>query len=62
MKMARVGANLTMKEVAEKMGIHEQTYAKMEKNPEEISIKDSKIFAEIVGVPWADIFFQNNSN
>lgn len=62
MKMARVGAGLRQKDVAEQMGIHVQTYMKMEQNPEDISIKDAKRFAEIVGVSWTDIFFQNNSN
>ena len=62
MKMARVGANLTQQEVADIMGIHVQTYMKMEKNPEEVSIKDAKRFSKIVGVPWSDIFFDKDRN
>ena len=34
MKMARVGANLTQQQIADKMGIHVQTYLKMEKDSE----------------------------
>ena len=37
MKMARVGADLTQQQVADKMGIHVQTYSKMESNSEIIS-------------------------
>lgn len=56
MKMARVGANLTQQEVADKMGIHVQTYAKIENDSESITIAEAKQFSEIVGVNWTDIF------
>lgn len=62
MKMARVGANLTQQETADKMGIHVQTYAKMEKNPDEISIKDATLFSKIVGIPITEIFFGADRN
>lgn len=62
MKMARIGAGMTQQEVADAMGIHVQTYARLEKNPEDISIRDSKRFAEIVARPWADISFVCDSN
>ena len=62
MKMARIGKNLTQQEVADILGIHVTTYAKMEKNPEEVSIKDAKRFADIVGIPATDIFFGSNRN
>lgn len=62
MKMARVGAGLKQQEVADQMGIHVQTYSKMENDPESMTIKDAKLFARIVGVPWTEIFFGKNSN
>lgn len=61
-KMARVGANLTQQQLADEMGIHVQTYAKMENNPGSMTIDESKLFARIVGVPWSDIFFDIDSN
>lgn len=61
-KMARVGANLTQQQVADEMGIHVQTYAKMENDPESMTIKDAKLFSKITGVSWAEIFFVNDSN
>lgn len=62
MKMARVGANLTQQEVADKMGIHVQTYAKIENDSESITIAEAKQFSEIVGVNWTDIFFGADRN
>ena len=57
-----VGAGLTQQQVADKMGIHVQTYLKMEKDSEGVTIREAKLFSEIVGVAWSEIFFGNNSN
>lgn len=62
MKMARVGANLTQQQVADKMGIHVQTYSKMENNSESVTIGEAKLFGRIVGVAWTEIFFGEDSN
>ena len=62
MKMARVGADLTQQQVADKMGMHVQTYAKIENNPEEATIKEARLFSSIVGRDWSDIFFGPVSN
>lgn len=56
-KQARVGADLTMQEIAYKMGIHPQTYAKYEKHPKDMSISTAEKFAEIVGLNFEDIIF-----
>lgn len=62
MKMARVGAGLTQQQVADKMGIHAQTYSKMENDSDGVTIREAKLFSEIVGVPWTEIFFGVESN
>ena len=62
MKMARVGANLTQQQIADKMGIHVQTYLKMEIDSESVTIREAKLFSKIVGVAWSEIFFGNDSN
>lgn len=62
MKMARVGANLTKQQVADRMGVHVQTYSKMENDSESVTIREAKLFSEIVGIPWIEIFFGDNSN
>ena len=59
MKQARVGANLTQARIASKMGIHPQTYMRLEKHPGDMTIKRAKKFAKIVGVPFDDIFFDD---
>lgn len=62
MKMARVGAGYTQQQIADKMGIHVQTYSKMENDSDSVTIGEAKQFSEIVGVAWAEIFFCNQSN
>lgn len=57
MKQARVGANLTQAQIAKKMKIHPQTYAKIEKHPGTATIEQAFRFAEITGVSIDDIFF-----
>lgn len=62
MKVARVGANLTQQQVAEKMGVHVQTYGKMENNSGTVTIDEAKLFSSIVGIPISKIFFGDTSN
>lgn len=56
-KMARVGRGLTMEDVAVQMGVHPQTYSKLEANPLRMTIEEARRFSEIVGIPIDDIFF-----
>lgn len=57
LKQARVGADLTIQEIADKLGVHAQTYSKYEKHPEDMSIAMGEKFAEIVGLNFEDIIF-----
>ena len=57
MKQARIGANLTQAQIAEKMNIHAQTYAKIEKHPGSATIDQALLFSKITGVSIDDIFF-----
>lgn len=61
MKQARVGADMSQKDVANKLGVHQQTYMKYEAHPEELSIKLAKRFAQVVGVRASDIFVLDDS-
>ena len=56
-KQARIGIEATQQEIADKMGVHVQTYARMEKHPEDMTIKQAMQFASIVGRPIGDIYF-----
>lgn len=62
MKQARVGAEMTQQQVADKMGVHVQTYQRMEQNPQDVTIKQGKRFSEIVGCNFEDVFFGVCSN
>lgn len=62
MKQARVGADMTQADVAEKMGIHPTTYLRMEKHPEDLTIKQARVFSNIVGLKFDDIIFVDESN
>ncbi len=56
-KQARIGANLTQAGIASKMGIHPQTYMRLEKHPGKMTVQRAIKFAKIVGVPFDNIFF-----
>lgn len=62
MKQARIGINATQQEIADKLGVHVQTYMRMEKHPEDLTIKQAMAFSEITGVPIQVIFFDSDSN
>lgn len=62
MKQARVGADMTQQEVADRLGVHVQTYQRMESHPGDVTIRQGKNFAEIVGLKFDDIFFDTDSN
>ncbi|MFE7082529.1 helix-turn-helix transcriptional regulator [Priestia megaterium] len=61
LKQARLLKGFTQKELAEKLGIHKQTYSKMEKHPDDVTIGDAKRLSEILGFSYDFIFFNNNS-
>ncbi len=57
LKQHRLVKGKTQEEMATMLGVHVQTYRKLEENPEEVSIKQAKMIAEYLGVPYNDIFF-----
>ena len=57
MKQARIGIGKTQQELADLMGVHVQTYARMEKHPYDMTIAQAKKFCEIVGIPISDLYF-----
>ena len=57
LKQTRLVKGKTQDEMAEKLGVHVQTYRKLEENPNEATIKQAKIISEFLGVPYDDIFF-----
>ena len=56
-KQHRLLKDMTQEAVSEKLGVHVNTYAAWEKNPEKISIATSKMLATIFNVSVDDIIF-----
>lgn len=56
-KQARVLAGKTQQEMAESMGIHRHTYAKIEQDPEIATIRQAEEIARITGFDLEQIFF-----
>lgn len=56
-EQARKHAGFSQKEMADKMGIHRQTYMRIEKNPEQATIKQGKMISDITGIGFDQIFF-----
>ena len=57
LKQHRLVKGKTQDEMATMLGVHVQTYRKLEENPEEVTIKQAKMIAKYLGVPYNDIFF-----
>lgn len=58
LKKARILADLTQADVAKSLEIHPITYSNWEKNPDEISIKNAKKIAKILGRSVDELFFK----
>lgn len=61
LKQARLIKGLTQKEVAEKLGVNRDTYRRLEKYPDETTIKQAKLLSEILDMSYDFIFFNDNS-
>jgi len=57
LKQHRVIRDITQEQMAEKIGVHRNTYVNWEENPENISIKNANKFATSLGISIDDIFF-----
>lgn len=60
-KQARLLAGRTQKHMARSLGVHVQTYRKIEQNPEKATIKQAYIISKETGIPYDNIFFDHNS-
>lgn len=59
---ARKNARYSQEAVAGILGISRPTYAKMEADPESVTIEDAKKLAELFGVDVGVIFFGKNDS
>lgn len=58
-KQHRLIREISQEEMAEKVGIHVQTYRAWEENPEKISIAKAKKIASAFDISINEIFFAN---
>lgn len=58
-KQLRMVRGLTQEQMAERVGVHRNTYASLEENPEKISIGLAKRIAAALEVSPNGIFFEN---
>lgn len=56
-KQARLMKDLNQKQLANALGIHVQTYQKIEKNPKIATVEQAKKIAELTGFSVDQIFF-----
>lgn len=61
LKQARLLSELSQRAVAEKIGVHRQTYIKWEKNPDAVPVKFAKELSAVFGKGVDEIFFDTES-
>lgn len=54
---ARTELGLSQTDMAAELGITRQTYAKMEQNPDSMTIHEARIVCSVLGKRFEDIFF-----
>lgn len=57
LKQARLIRGYKQKEMAEKLHIQVQTYRKLERNPDLVTIGQAKIISDYLDIPYDNIFF-----
>ena len=60
-KQWRLAKGISQTEMAMKCGVHRNTYAAWEENPDDISVGNAKIIAKALGESVDTIFFKNES-
>jgi|GEM_PF-5550911 Predicted transcriptional regulators len=57
-RQARLISELTQKEIAERLGVHRQTYMRWEYNPSEMPVGKAIQFSKMVNRSLDEIFFE----
>ena len=58
MKQWRLAKGISQEQMASECGVHRNTYASWEDNPEDVSVKNAKIIAKALGESVNSIFFE----
>ena len=56
-KQARLHADKTQQDMADILGVHVQTYRKIEEHPERATIEQAKKITDCTGIPYDEIIF-----
>lgn len=62
LKQARLLREKSQDYMAALLGIHVQTYRKLELNPDSVTIGQAKVLSKDLGFPYETIFFNNFNN
>ena len=57
LKQTRLIKEKTQDEMAQMLGVHVQTYRKLEENPEKVTIGQAKKISSFLEISYNDIFF-----
>lgn len=57
LKQARLLRGRKQTEMAEKLNVQVQTYRKLERNPDLVTIGQAKIISDYLNIPYDNIFF-----
>ncbi len=61
LKQARLLKGLKQEEMAKRLGVHVQTYRRMEKQPDTVTVGDAKKISEILQMDYDYLFFNDDS-
>ena len=60
-RQARRMQDIRQKDMADFLGIHVQTYRKIEEHPGMATIEQAKLISKKLGISYDDLFFADNS-
>ncbi|MDL2238148.1 helix-turn-helix domain-containing protein [Christensenellaceae bacterium OttesenSCG-928-K19] len=60
-KQARKLSDKSQQEMAQALGVHVQTYRKIENDPDSATIEQARIISKETGIPYNEIFFIGES-
>ncbi|PEE37827.1 helix-turn-helix domain-containing protein [Bacillus cereus] len=61
MRQARLVKGITQQDMAQKLNVHVDTYRKMEKHPDRVTIGNAKKISNLLGISYDQIFFNDYS-
>lgn len=62
LKQMRLIREYTQDKMAKELGVHVQTYRRIEEDPDEATIKQAKAISELLGADYNEIFFGRDSS